>query len=380
MLNKGMIKVAFISVSHKSISLVSTGGLETFAIYYLNQLKRSNYKITLFAAKETDLSLFPGIDFVDLFSLADIQEVKDEDLESKAFTLNYSMFQYASLAKVLKRKDEFDIVHFSCAQWYAASILSQNTDKLIISTIHVNNLKENPLNYVLNNFKKTYLVNISNFSSIPFSNYENRETVYNGIDLNLFPFQVSSDSYFGWLGRIAPAKGLKEALLAAKKADIEFTASGPRDFAEYYQKEIVPLLDNKRKLIYPLDLKTKGKFLSSAKAILLPIQWEEPFGLVMIEAMACGTPVIAYNRGSVPEILRDGLTGFIIDPDDEDRPGKGGWIIKKQGIEGLVEAIKRIGEIDRRACREHVEVNFSVEKMVNGYEKVYETVIGKNKL
>lgn len=375
-----MVRVAFVSVSHKPISPTSTGGLETFAIYYLNQLKQSDCKITLFAAKETDLSLFPGIDFIPLFSLADIQEVKDEDLESKEFTLNYSMFQYAALAKVLERQDEFDIIHFSCAQWYAALILSQNSDKPVISTIHVNNLKENPLKYVLNNFKKTYLVNISNFSSTPFSNYENRETVYNGIDLNLFPFQTSSNSYFGWLGRIAPAKGLKEALLATKKANVEFIASGPKDFAEYYQKDIEPLLDDKRKLIDPLGLKTKGKFLSDAKAVLLPIQWEEPFGLVAIEAMACGTPVLTFAKGALPEIIVDGVTGFIVNPSEEDK--RGDFIIKKTGIEGLVEAIQKLNSLSqeeyikmRQACRKRVEENFSVEKMTEGYEKVYRKIL-----
>lgn len=379
-----MVKVAFVSVSHKPINAISTGGLETFAIYYLNQLKQLDYKITLFAAKETDPSLFPGIEFVSLFSLADIQEVKDEDLESKAFTLNYAMFQYASLAKVLERKDEFDIIHFSCAQWYAASILSQNADKPIISTIHVNNLKENPLKYILDNFKKTYLVNISNFSSIPFSNYENRETVYNGIDLNLFPFQVRSNSYFGWLGRIAPAKGLKEALLATKKANAEFFASGPKDFEEYYRKEIEPLLDDKRKLIDPLGLKTKGKFLSDAKAVLLPIQWEEPFGLVSIESMACGTPVISFAKGAIPEIVVDGVTGFIVNPSDADK--RGDFIIKKTGIDGLVEAIQKLNALPkeeyikmRQACRKRVEENFSVEKMAEGYEKVYREILGKNR-
>ncbi len=100
--------------------------------------------------------------------------------------------------------------------------------------------------------------------------------------------------------------------------------------------------------------------------------------MVMIESMACGTPVIAYNRGSVAEIVRDGITGLIIDPDDVDRPGKGSWIIKKQGIEGLVEAINRIDDIDRNACRKHVQEDFSVEKMVEGYERVYKRVLNSS--
>ena len=124
--------------------------------------------------------------------------------------------------------------------------------------------------------------------------------------------------------------------------------------------------------------------MQKARAFLVPITWEEPFGLTMIEAMACGTPVVAYNRGSVSEIIRDGVTGFIIDPPEADLQMKNeklktknesSWIIQKRGVEGLIEAVKRIDEIDRAACRRHVEENFTVEKMVEGYEKVYQKVI-----
>jgi glycosyltransferase involved in cell wall biosynthesis len=377
-----MIKVAFISTSHKPITSESTGGLETFAIYYLNQLKQLGCQITLFAAKETDPSLFSGINLSSLFSLEDIQKGEGEDLESKAFTLNYSMFQYASLAKVLERKEQFDIIHFSCAQWYIPLIESQNIDKSVVSTVHVNDLREKPLNFVLSNFKNVYLANISDFSGQPFSNYSKRKTVYNGIDLNLFPFQANCSNCFGWFGRIAPVKGLREAVLAAKKADVEFIASGPRDFEEYCQKEVEPLLDGKRKLIGPLDLKNKGKFLSNARAILLPIQWEEPFGLVAIEAMACGTPVIAFAKGAMPEIIEDGTTGFLINPSGIDK--RGDFLIKKSGIEGLTEAIQKLNALSqeeylkmRQACRKHVEDKFSVEKMAENYMNLYKEILNK---
>jgi glycosyltransferase involved in cell wall biosynthesis len=124
----------------------------------------------------------------------------------------------------------------------------------------------------------------------------------------------------------------------------------------------------------------KAQHLGMAKAFLFPIHWEEPFGMVMIEAMACGTPVIAYNRGSVPEIVIDGVTGFIIDPPEgDDTPYPlGQHIIKARGVDGIAQAIKRIGEIDRSACRKHVEDHFTVEKMVEGYERVYQDVLSKN--
>jgi len=120
---------------------------------------------------------------------------------------------------------------------------------------------------------------------------------------------------------------------------------------------------------------TLASCYQKAQALIFPIQWEEPFGLVMVEAMSCGTPVIAYNRGSVAEIVKDGVTGFIVDPDDTDRPGKGSWTIKKQGVEGLVEAVKRIGEIDRAAARKHVEEKFTMDAMVAGYERAYKKLL-----
>ena len=109
----------------------------------------------------------------------------------------------------------------------------------------------------------------------------------------------------------------------------------------------------------------------------MPINWEEPFGLVMAEAMSCGTPVIAYNRGSVPELIEDGVTGFIIDPDDSPRPGKGTWAIKKQGEEGLIEGLRRIGEIKRSDCRKRVEEMFSIEKMTENYVSLYEKILNR---
>lgn len=208
--------------------------------------------------------------------------------------------------------------------------------------------------------------------------------VYHGLDINKFSFSDRPTNYLVFLGRYLKEKGVVDAIKAAIASNILLKLGSSNNYTHtmYYQNEIKPYLSNNLVIEseYMTSLEEKSGFLNQAKAMLFPIKWEEPFGMVMIEAMACGTPVIAYNRGSVSEIVRDGLTGFIIDPDNEDRPGKGTWIIKKQGIEGLVEAIKRIGEIDRKACRKHVQDYFTVDMMVNNYEKVYKEVINKNKI
>ena len=206
--------------------------------------------------------------------------------------------------------------------------------------------------------------------------------VYHGIKVNKFPFLQKEGEYLAFLGRYIEAKGITDGIAAARRSNILLKMIGEDAYRAlpYYQNRILPHL--KKGVVEDetfFGKSDRGPFLKNAKALLFPIQWEEPFGMVMIEAMACGTPVIAYNRGSVSEIVRDGLTGFIIDQDDKDRPGKGKWVIKKQGVAGLVEAINRIGEIDRENCRKHIEENFTVEKMVEGYEEVYKRVLEGNR-
>ena len=184
-------------------------------------------------------------------------------------------------------------------------------------------------------------------------------------------------------GKFIDPKGVTNAIKVSQATGSSLKIVGNVEDEKFYDELVVPNLSDKIEVIggisseQSLTREQVRDLYENAMAFLFPINWEEPFGLVMIEAMSCGAPVIAYNRGSVSEVVRDGVTGFIIDPDDEDRPGKGSWIIKKQEIEGLIEAVKRIGEIDRKACRKHVEENFSVDRMVENYEKVYRGILDK---
>jgi glycosyltransferase involved in cell wall biosynthesis len=190
--------------------------------------------------------------------------------------------------------------------------------------------------------------------------------VYHGIPLSQYQFSSNASDYFLFMGRLVPEKGLHTAIKLALATNTKLSVGAefpePQEETEYFKKEIEPYLKNP--LIQTVGMKEgqeKITLYGKAKALIFPIEWEEPFGMVMIEAMACGTPVIAYNRGSVSEIVRDGVTGFVIDPD--------------RGVEGLVEAVGRIGQIDRAACRRHVEEHFTVEKMVEGYERVYQKIV-----
>lgn len=212
--------------------------------------------------------------------------------------------------------------------------------------------------------------------------------VPNGIDLSLFQtdeIRTEIDAPLLITGRIVPEKGFGDAIQAARLAGVRLLVVGQeyedrKRSHEYFQTVVKPAVDGKTVFWEPVVKRDHlvGHY-QTARAFLFPIRWEEPFGLVMIEAMACGTPVIAYDRGSVSEIVRDGLTGYIVDPGDGTAVSDTTYRIKKMGVEGLVEAIRSIDRIDRAVCRTHVEKHFSLEAMIQGYETVYAQVCGMKK-
>jgi glycosyltransferase involved in cell wall biosynthesis len=196
------------------------------------------------------------------------------------------------------------------------------------------------------------------------------DTVYHGIDLDALTFNPHAGEYLAFLGRISPDKGVDIAIRVARAAHmpLKIAARKPLPFKndpevrrdwEYYQQEVQPLLRGRDvEFIGEVDGATKDEFLGHAAALLFPIRWPEPFGLVMVEALACGTPVLALCDGSVPEVIDDGRTGCICHDEQE-----------------LVEATARIAEFKRKDCRAEVERRFSPAAMATGYERVYERLI-----
>jgi glycosyltransferase involved in cell wall biosynthesis len=186
-------------------------------------------------------------------------------------------------------------------------------------------------------------------------------TVHNAVPVGEYPFKANKDAFALFLSRINPDKGVHLAIEAARAAGMPLVIAGrcsePQEH-EYFEREIAPRLGPDVEWLGEADARLKEDLYPRARCLLLPIQWEEPFGLVMVEAMACGTPVVALRRGSVPEIVVDGLTGFIRD-DPAELPG----------------VLRRLDEIDPRACREHVARNFDDEVMVERYEAVYRSVL-----
>lgn len=193
-------------------------------------------------------------------------------------------------------------------------------------------------------------------------------TIHHGIPIEKFPYNKKPENYLVWLGRITKKKGLTEAIKVAKATKTKLIIAGiinPRD-QEIFNKEIKPEIDHKQIFyIGPVGHQSKVKLLKNAKALLYPVSWEEPFGLVMIEALACGTPVIAFKRGSVPEIVKDNKTGYQV-----------------RTVSEMIKAVKKLYSMPveeyqkmRYNCRKQVEKNFTVEKMVDQYEKMYYKIL-----
>ena len=204
-----------------------------------------------------------------------------------------------------------------------------------------------------------YYISISDAQRVPAPDFNYLATIYNGIDLADIPFSEKHGDYLLFVGRITPEKGVAEAVEVARKTGEKLFILGPETTGSYWEEKIKPYLGDQIRHIGVVSRKELYEYYKNAKATLVPIQWEEPFGLVMIESMATGTPVIAFRRGSVPEIVIDGKNGFIVNT-----------------VEEMAEATKKIGRIDRNLCRAHIEQNFDLKRMIDRYEKEFLKLVG----
>ncbi len=276
------------------------------------------------------------------------------------------------------------VYHKSMGHYFEAFL----KDIPVIYTLHDPLPVSNSLSFeILNKFSMHRFVSVSQFQresnnlSLNFIG-----NVYHGLNKDAYSMCILPKSdHFSFIGRLVPQKGLETVIEARKSLDFRLKLATTQTELKLHSKEEALIKNSLTKddiLITDYLVKSdKSDFFGQSRALLFPILWEEPFGLVMIESMACGTPVIAFARGSVKEIVVDGKTGFIINSKKDDI--RGDWIIKKTGLEGFIEAIKRIKEMGedeyrqmRLNCRRHVEENFTIESMVKGYEKVYKKVLG----
>jgi len=376
------LKIALLSALKRPINPQTTVSRNRVVLELAQGLVKKGHKITVFGTADSHI---PNVEIIGVIPKGLVELPPTEN----SFYTDTAYITHA-IIKLLSEQERFDLIHNHMYPEFLPLIGADLFEKPLITTVHSQVTPE--LKMALSDtYGSSVLVSVSECARKALS--LNSRLIYNGIDTNFFvPNSQFLKPYLLFVGRMSKAKkngkfmdpkGVTNAIEVAQKTGANLKIVGNIEDKKFYEELIAPNLSEKIQLVGEVSSEQnlgREKMLAlyqNAKAFIFPINWEEPFGLVMVEAMASGAPVIAYNRGSVPEILRDGVTGFIIDPDDEDRPGKGIWTIKKHGIEGLMEAIKKIGEVNRTTCREHVVKNFSVEKMVEGYEKLYQEILNK---
>jgi glycosyltransferase involved in cell wall biosynthesis len=262
------------------------------------------------------------------------------------------------LEAVANRAADFDVIHFH-TDWLHLPLCSR-LGLRFVTTLH-GRLDIPGLDEVIRQFPHAPFISISDSQRAPVPDVNWLGTIYHGLPPDSLRPRFEPGDYLAFLGRLAPEKGPETAIKLAHAAGkpLRIAAKLPRTERDYFEERLEPLIDGKQvQIVGEVNERSKEIFLANAAALLFPIDWPEPFGLVMIEAMACGTPVIAFRRGSVPEVIEQGVTGFIVNDEGE-----------------ALQAIKRLPEIDRRLVRDGFERRFTARRMAEDYIRHYQRLI-----
>jgi glycosyltransferase involved in cell wall biosynthesis len=342
-----MLRIAQIAPPWISVPPKTYGGTELVISWLCDELVRRGHKVTLFATGDSKTK-------------AKLVPIWPSSLWSSNLRAPHAVFSLL-YNKLIEMQNEFDIIHDHC-EWYTLPF-SKFLKPPIVTTLHHPFSEETITLY--KKFPNINFVAISKDQKKRGPGINIVKTIYHGLPLEKYLFSEKPKDYLLWLSRIGPDKGIAEAIDIAKLSGEKLIISGPilPQYADYFEFRIKPLIDGKKiQFVGAADFKKKIELLRGAKAFLFPVKRPEPFGLVVIEAMACGTPVIAFKEGSMPELIKDGETGFLV-----------------KSIEEAVLSVKKINEIKRESCRNWVKEKFSLRRMVNRYEKLYKKILKKQK-
>ena len=340
------MRIAHVSPLYERVPPRLYGGTERVVYNLVEEQVRRGHEVTLFASGDSRTS---GMLAAAIPRALRLDQTLSDPLAPHII----------EMAQVFERAEEFDLIH--CHVDYLAFPFSRLVSTPTVHTLH-GRLDILDLRPVMSHFDTVPLVSISDAQRRPLEDLDLAwaGTVHHGLQLDTYPPGAGHGGYLAFLGRISPEKRPDLAIAAAKLAGMPLKIAAKVDPVDrvYFEEDIEPLLAHPLiEYVGEIGEQDKPAFLGGAAGLLFPIDWPEPFGLVMIEALACGTPVIARPFGSVPEVIVPGRSGFIADT-----------------VEEMAEAARHLDRIDRGACRREAEVRFSVERMVDGYEAIYETL------
>lgn len=339
------MRIAQVAPLTESVPPRNYGGIERVVHLLTEELVRQGHDVTLFASGDSRTT-------------ADHVAVVDESIRLSNGQRDHFIWHTLQVAEVARMADKFDVIHFHTDIFHY--LLWRYIETPQVTTLH-GRLDIADLEPLYEEFDDVPLVSISNAQRTPLPQARWVNTVYNGIAVDRFKFSEQLGEYLAFLGRMSPEKGPEEAIEIAKRVGIPLRMAAKVDPVDrdYFDAKVKPLLDDPLiEYLGEVDDEGKSELLAGAKGMLFPINWPEPFGLVMVESMACGTPVIAFRKGSTPEVMKEGVSGFLVDTIDQ-----------------AVEAVSQLESIDRRACRQYCEDNFSVTRMTAGYLGVYRQLL-----
>jgi glycosyltransferase involved in cell wall biosynthesis len=338
------MKIAQVAPLYESVPPKYYGGTERVVSYLTEELVRQGHAVTLFASGDSETS-------------AELVAATPRSLRLDPACVDQLAHHMLLLDQVSRRAHEFDVVHYHID--YLHFPLTRCSPHPHITTLH-GRLDIPDLGPLYEEFREMPVVSISNSQRGPLPQANWQATVYHGLPADLLRLKREPGRYLAFIGRFSPEKGPDRAIAIAQRAGLPLKLAAKVDDVDrqYFERVVEPLLGGPLiEYVGEIAEPQKEEFLGNAAALLFPIDWPEPFGLVMIEAMACGTPVIAFPGGAVEEVMEDGRSGFVVSTVDD-----------------AVAAVRRVRDLDRAACREVFDRRFTAAKMAAGYVRVYERV------
>lgn len=335
------MRIAQVAPLHESVPPRLYGGTERVVAHLTDELVRQGHDVTLFASGDSR-------------TVARLVPVCEEAQRLRGTCVDSLAEHMLLVEQVAQRAGEFDVIHFHIGPLHLPVVRRLSTPH--VTTMH-GRLDLPELGRLFREFDDVPLVSISTAQRAPLEGAHWVGTVHHGFPRDLLRFSPEPGEYFAFMGRISPEKRLDRAIAIATACGVPLRVAAKVDPADrtYFESTIAPLLDNPLvDFVGEIGDDAKSAFLGGARALLFPIDWPEPFGLVMIEALACGVPVVAFGGGSVAEIVEDGVTGFIVGSLDE-----------------AISAAARVGRLSRRACRAAFDERFTAERMASDYVDIY---------
>ena len=344
------MRIAQVAPLYEAVPPQLYGGTERIVSYLTEGLVRRGHRVTLFASGES-------------VTAAQLVAARPRALRLDPGLQSATAAHLRMLCEVRRRADEFDVIHVHLSHFIHFPVLAEVADKTVTTPHGRLDYVDLPGAYAC--WPNFPMISISKRQRQPLPDARWVGNVYHGLPRELFPARPRGrGDYLAFLGRVSRDKRPDRAIEIARRAGmkLKIAAKIGEDDDRYFQDNIKPLLGPDVEFIGEVDEKAKAEFLSNAAALLFPIDWPEPFGLVVIEAMAFGVPVVAWREGAMPEIVDEGETGFVVD-----------------SIDAAVEAVARCADLDRNHVREVFERRFSAERMISDYEAIYRTLTDQSK-